>query len=256
MAVPPVEPQLPSPVQKYVVLIDLENVPHPGLGVLTDIGNVEVYVFIGAREQKLPTELAVAVQVMGSRAHYVQTGGIGKNALDFHVAYYLGQLTGRENDASYHIVSKDGGFDPLIAHLTREGVNIGRSPRIADLPFLPRPRPVPTDAIKPSPVPRIAQHDSTAGTKSPAPPKTPVRRGPMRPAAVAKAFAERLKSPKAARPRTGTALLRWLQNSFGPKMTEASSKAVVEVLRSQGLVKEIDGKLQYNVPCEPALLPS
>ena len=41
----------------------------------------------------------------------------GKNALDFHIAYYLGQLALKEPDAFFHIVSKDTGFDPLIQHL-------------------------------------------------------------------------------------------------------------------------------------------
>ena len=37
--------------------------------------------------------------------------------LDFHIAYYLGDLAVKEPDADFYILSKDTGFDPLIEHL-------------------------------------------------------------------------------------------------------------------------------------------
>lgn len=40
----------------------------------------------------LPLDFANAMQQLGERACYVKIGGTGRNALDFHLAFYLGEL--------------------------------------------------------------------------------------------------------------------------------------------------------------------
>ncbi len=77
-------------------------------------------VFIGANQTKVPFEVAQAMQAMGSNAEYVKIAGNGSNALDFHIAFYIGQLAAADPTAFFHIISKDSGFDPLIAHLKIE----------------------------------------------------------------------------------------------------------------------------------------
>ena len=57
------------------------------------------------------------MQRLGENAEYVKMGGNGSNALDFHIAFYIGQLAERGPNAYFHIISKDSGFDPLIKHL-------------------------------------------------------------------------------------------------------------------------------------------
>jgi hypothetical protein len=46
--------------------------------------------------------------------------------LDFHIAFYVGQLAERNPGASFHIISKDTGFDPLIKHLKAKKINVQR----------------------------------------------------------------------------------------------------------------------------------
>jgi hypothetical protein len=72
-----------------------------------------VLVFVGSNLTKVPFYLASSLQTLGSNAEYVRTGGNGPNALDFHIAFYVGQLAWRDLNAYFHIVSKDTGFDPL-----------------------------------------------------------------------------------------------------------------------------------------------
>jgi hypothetical protein len=64
--------------------------------------------------------LARALQAFGQDAEYVQMEGSGHNALDFHIAYYLGRLVVEYPEARFQIVSKDAGFDPMVAHLDVE----------------------------------------------------------------------------------------------------------------------------------------
>src|SRR5690606_41861527 len=63
---------------------------------------------------------------MGSRAEYVKIASNGSNALDFHIAFYIGQLATKEPESYFHIVSKDTGFDPLIQHLKGKKIQVSR----------------------------------------------------------------------------------------------------------------------------------
>lgn len=56
--------------------------------------------------------------------------------MDFHIAYYLGELISKEPDGYYHIISKDTGFDPLIEHLKTKKIKIIRSETIKDIPSI------------------------------------------------------------------------------------------------------------------------
>ncbi|GMG88774.1 PIN domain-containing protein [Biformimicrobium ophioploci] len=103
-------------MKRNYVLVDLENVSPDNLHLLED-EQFHVKVFVGSSQSKIPTEMVIAMQSIGSRGEYIQISGSGKNALDFHVAYYLGILAEREPDSYFHIISKDKGFDPLISYM-------------------------------------------------------------------------------------------------------------------------------------------
>lgn len=116
-----------------IVLIDLESVQPASLGLLAP-EYFRVKVFVGATQSKLSFELAAAVQQMGNRAEYIKIAGVGKNALDFHIAYYIGRIATEQPESFFHIISKDTGFDPLIQHLKDENIFCGRWEGIEDIP--------------------------------------------------------------------------------------------------------------------------
>jgi len=76
-------------VKYSYIFIDFENVQPKDLALLRG-RDFRVMIFVGATQAKLPTEFAIAVQALGPAAEYVQIEGSGRNALDFHIAYYLG----------------------------------------------------------------------------------------------------------------------------------------------------------------------
>lgn len=117
------------------VLIDFESVQPEALETLTQ-EHVKVIVFVGANQSKVPFEVASALQCMGNKAEYVKINGNGPNALDFHIAYYIGQLAAGEPTAFFHIVSKDTGFDPLIQHLKTKKILAARSKDVSEIPFV------------------------------------------------------------------------------------------------------------------------
>jgi len=119
---------------KYV-LVDFENVQPRNLELLKE-HPFRVLVFIGANQTKFPRHFVVAMQALGEQADYVEIAGSGPNALDFHIAYYIGELASKEPDAHFHIISKDRGFDPLIRHLKAKKIRVRREKDLAEIPEL------------------------------------------------------------------------------------------------------------------------
>ena len=117
------------------VLIDLENVQPASLAGL-DAEFFKVLIFVGASQTKIPFELASVAQRLGERAAYIKIAANGSNALDFHIAYYIGRLAQQDPTAYCHIISKDTGFDPLIQHLKSQKIGATRSKDISEIPLL------------------------------------------------------------------------------------------------------------------------
>jgi PIN domain len=118
------------------ILIDYENVSSPTVLNVLAQGHFKVIVFVGASQPKVAYEVASTLQKLGDRATYIKISSSGSNALDFHVAYYIGQLSVKEPDAYFHIISKDKGFDPLIAHLKEHKIFASRSSDIPEISII------------------------------------------------------------------------------------------------------------------------
>ena len=117
------------------VLIDYENVQPKNLELLSE-HPFKVMVFVGQSLAKIPFDLADSMQLLGKDARYIKISGNAKDALDFHIAYYIGELAAKEPDAYFHIISKDKGFDPLIRHLKDRKIRVQREVDIGEIPLL------------------------------------------------------------------------------------------------------------------------
>jgi len=118
------------------ILIDYENVQPKTLSPLKGDALFKVLLFVGASQAKVSFEVAEAMQALGEHARYVKIAGNGPNALDFHIAYYIGHIVAKDANAFFHIISKDSGFDPLIKHLKGQKVLACRSKSIDEIPML------------------------------------------------------------------------------------------------------------------------
>jgi hypothetical protein len=117
------------------VFIDFENVQPKNIEILKD-HPFNILVFVGENQARVPFEMANALQEFGSNAKYIKISGNGPNALDFHIACYIGQLSVQDKDGYFHIVSKDTGFDPLVKHLRSNKVKVNRVSDLAEIPIL------------------------------------------------------------------------------------------------------------------------
>lgn len=192
------------------VLIDYENVQPDDIDSLQH-ENVRVIVFVGPHQTKIAFEKAAALQRMGANADYVRLSGSGPNALDFHIAYYLGQLTAKDPTAYFHVISKDTGFDPLIKHLKERKLRACRVRAIAEIPIL-----------------------------KPVAPKTSPDRVAL--------LVANLQKQGAARPRTVATLSSSISHTFQKQLTAQEVGALISDLKKKGLIKVEGTKVTYNLP--------
>ncbi|MDO8772268.1 MAG: PIN domain-containing protein [Burkholderiaceae bacterium] len=95
------------------LLVDYENV-QPSLEVLAKLapGFTDVWLFHGPKEAKN----ARAIAASHARVTLVPHSGKGKNALDFHLSFYLGYVAAKHPDAELVVVANDKGYDSMIDH--------------------------------------------------------------------------------------------------------------------------------------------
>ncbi len=112
-----------------IIYIDFENVPNIKI---KELDNSKIILFIGENQNRMPTSIVRTIQPLGKNVEWIQISGSGKNALDFHIAYYLA-INKNQVKTEHYIVSKDTGFDPLINHASRFGQKVKRVVSFADI---------------------------------------------------------------------------------------------------------------------------
>ena len=152
-----------------------------------------------------------ALQPLGPSAEYVILETAGANALDFHIAYYVGALSCEDPSAFFHIISKDAGFDPLIKHLRAKKLLVQRSTRIAEIPCLKPPLPTAMDA-------------------------------------QIEAVVTDLVGRKASKPRTQKTLLSTLNALFKKELSEQQLTQLFAAPRDRGIVRVEGTKVAYRLP--------
>jgi len=190
------------------VLVDFENVQPKNVSLLSG-GPYKIKVFLGANQGKIPIEMARALQTYGQDAEYIQIDGSGKNALDFHIAYYIGRLAAETPGASFHVISKDTGFDPLIKHLRAQNISCERSKSIADIPSA-----------------KILKSDSVTDRVD--------------------ALIDNLVKRKAAKPRTLKTLRSTIKALFN-QLADEELDGLVEQLTERGAISVVEGKVHYEL---------
>ncbi len=194
------------------MLIDFENVQPKDLALLNG-GSYKIQIFLGTHQAKIPVAMARALQAFGPDVEYVQVNGSGNNALDFHIAYYIGRLAATTQDAHFHVISKDTGFDPLLKHLKEQGISCRRSISIGGLPLASA---------------------ATSGSESIA--------------ERVRAVVENLAKRKSAKPRTLKTLRTTINALLGSQLMGDELDQLIEQLTRRGVIKIAAGKVQYELP--------
>jgi PIN domain len=198
-----------------VLYIDFENVqsidlPRVGLQDFT------IWVFTGVSQSKIPIELARITQPFGDKLHWLSITGSGPNALDFHIAYYLGIHTAANPKDDYYILSKDKGFDPLIKHVSAKGTTCKRITGLSEI--------VPSTRASTKPK-RTAESDGS----------------------YAKVMKNLTKIEETKRPRNRRTLRQHLRALLGKAITDQGLDQIIEQIIASGHMVEANGKLTYHL---------
>lgn len=191
------------------VLIDYENVQPSALSAL-DKEFFKVYVFVGANQTKVNFEVVEALQRLGPNGNYIKISGNGPNALDFHIAYFIGKLAAQDETSFFHIISKDTGFDPLIAYLKTNKIYACRSKSINDITII-----------------RAADSGSLSERVS--------------------AVVANLKQRGNSRPRTPKTLSSTVNSIFQNRLSESDLSSLLKALEQHGLIVVSENRVTYKL---------
>ena len=192
------------------VLIDFENVQPKNLEILA-AHPFKVLVFIGATQTRLPRHVVVAMQTLGDKAEYVEIEGSGPNALDFHIAYYIGELAAKDPKAQFHVISRDKGFDPLIRHLKGKKIRVLRAIDVAEIPEL-----------------RISAKSSDTD--------------------MVDAIVDNLIGRGQSRPRKVRTLQNTISHLIKEELDDKALEALVEEMKKRKLITVKNGNVSYKLP--------
>ena len=192
-----------GPIQH--IFVDFENVQAIDLSTLGR-KPVHVTLLIGANQKQLEVGLVQQLLEHAAKVQLVRLASSGRNALDFALAYYLGRAAVIDPTGSFRIISKDKGFEPLIAHLQENQISVTRH-----------------DTFTPDP-------GSSAGR-------------PVDPEDKVGIVIESLQRNATARPKRRTSLLKHIDSHFTKKLKlgEADAAEIVDALVARRFV-EIDPK--------------
>jgi hypothetical protein len=219
-----------------VLLVDYENIGKIDLAAIPE--GVRVPFFFGASQRTVPTEFLKAALRLGERFVPIDIEGQGKNALDFHIAFYLGEYLVRAPDTACVILSKDKGFDPLVRHLTRRGFRVRRANTMAEALGA---------RTAPAAASRTAAAASTTGRAAG---RRGARRDPgRRQAGSLRDEALQLLSgtQKARRPRKRRGLIAVLHSHFSQQVPEDELQRLVDQLIAAGNLSEANGAITYHL---------
>jgi hypothetical protein len=176
---PPIRSGLPagtaaaSDIETHV-LVDWENVQAKEDDIRSVVPDAtDIWLFHG------PTQKIVCAHhaSFGDRATPVKIARSGKNALDFHLSFYMGYIASRHPDARFVVISNDKGYAPMLEH----AVELGFSAR--QVGFGAANVPATKGAAKCSPIKKSAPAKKAAAKKVAAK-KVPAAKRPVGKAAV------------------------------------------------------------------------
>jgi hypothetical protein len=195
-----------SKMSDKFLLIDYENIQKVNLSDVPD--NILVRIFVGQSQKSIPFELVQQAQRFGHCIEWIKIEGQGSNALDFHIAFYIGKLLTEHKRASFIILSKDKGFDPLIKHINNLKGNCRRINSLFELSTV------------------TGNHSKDQNLK--------------------RTIECLSKIEKSKRPRKRITLSQYVSNIFQKKLEDSEIDKIIDYLFIEKLVSETGGKLSYS----------
>jgi PIN domain len=225
------------------LFFDFENVKPSAKDIeLVRGAHIRLWVLRGPHQNKFDADLAQAWQPLGDQVRFVQSTKSGKNALDFHIAFCLGDARqmdlGHAREGCYIIVSKDKGFDALFGYVRGLGSLIGRATSIPEALKL---------AMSMSPL-SSAKLPAQVKQRKPAPAKTRSLPKPTLASRDADRVLALLRDKPRTRPTTRKKLEHYVTSILGNKVDPTLVATLIEELANQHVLIFEGTKVRYEFP--------
>ncbi|MDE7137043.1 MAG: hypothetical protein K2O29_01085 [Ruminococcus sp.] len=110
---------------KKYYLVDYENVHKTGLHGINELNKSDnVIIFYSRNADKLPFSLHSQIIETKAKITYFEVDTVGKNALDFQLATFLGYVLGNNPDTDCHIISNDKGYEYVRSFWKEKNIKI------------------------------------------------------------------------------------------------------------------------------------
>ncbi|MDB5986765.1 MAG: hypothetical protein JWR16_1818 [Nevskia sp.] len=189
-----------------LLLVDFENVQQVDLARLDD--SFQIIIYVGATQKSIPIELVTNAQKLGSRIDWQRVDANGSNALDFFIACQLGRVLERPEKPQCIVLSKDKGFDPLLRHLSKNGLKCRRLNSLLELD------------------PKAAPQPEEPSYK--------------------RVIEVLRKSEKKSRPRKRKTLSQHISSIFQKKLPQAEVDRIIDVLFANKMISETSDAITYE----------
>jgi len=229
------QPDTPVHLPVNHVFVDFENVKKVDLSVLGR-KNFIVHLFLGPLNKKLDVEVVERLLEYSQTVKMIRSPKMGKDALDFVLAYHLGQAVQTDPKAYFHLVSGDEGFDSLVELLRARNLKVKRHSNWQGL-----------EAALKNGVPAAHVQGAANGAT-----KAPVNGGPEKSSSLSKAaerFLDNLTKSAKNRPKKKATLVSHAKSSLSKGASDGEGEKVVAELLKAGHLKIDDkGAVSYRLP--------
>ncbi|MDP2248477.1 MAG: PIN domain-containing protein [Nitrosomonadales bacterium] len=113
------------------LFVDYENRQALDLSELDE--SFLVIIFVGATQNSSKLEKKITETNNCIEVQFLKARSVGKNSLDFYIAFKLGQLYEVNKRASCFILSADKGFNALVSYINSLGMPCGRIESLDEL---------------------------------------------------------------------------------------------------------------------------
>jgi len=236
--------------QSYV-MVDSQNITPTDVDLLVERRWL-LRLFAGV-DQKIPTSLFAPMKRMGDRADVIECPGSGRNALDFMIAFEMGRTFHQHRLTAavapkaieFFVVTHDHGFDPLLKHISAQGVPARRVGSVREMLGLP-----PDETAAAVPAPPATTVKSNPGMPPPTAAKPAAPNGKPAPtlAEDLKNICTHLLANAKNRPAKRTTLERHIASAMlGRQLTGPEAAKLADALEKGGRVRFVGGKVEYRL---------
>jgi PIN domain len=226
--------------KKHYIFVDMENVPGVDLDLVAG-KPVQVVLLAGKGQTRVDWNLAESIHRHCGQVRLVKADSSGPNALDFVLAWEMGTQGAADPAGSYHVVSKDRGFDAMIAHMRSRGMEAARHPSFASVPALECAQAPAAETKAPAPKAR-----STPAPKPKPKPPAPLNSPQLTPKARAEEVRRWLAKYPENRPKRKLALVKLIKSNIAGDLSDGDLKAVLERLVARRIITISDtGAVTY-----------